>query len=124
MPCLGYGIGTAWFNGGGKAADHLATCLHNALDAGLLHIDEVPQSWVHELTSRCMTQAEMYNNETATGEAFQAWLTKGNSRDSVFITSKILNGIAGGIEVSARYPCTTSHRLISIARSELYPVKH
>ena len=85
IPSLGYGVGTAWF-GRGKGGDALATCLHSALGAGVLHIDE----------------AEMYKNEDATGEAFQGWIAKGNRREAVFLTSKLLDGVSGGIEARCR----------------------
>jgi len=86
MPCLGFGTGTAWFKGC-KGEQQLTTCLHSALDLGLLHIDE----------------AEMYENEISTGAALASWLAKGaQTREDVFITSKILVGIEGGIEARCR----------------------
>lgn len=91
IPALGFGVGTAWYK---CAADEqrraeLKQSVKAALDAGFTHLDE----------------AELYQNEDATGEALQEWLAAHPDvpRESLFITSKVMSvDHPGGIEAVCR----------------------
>lgn len=76
MPALGYGIGTAWFKAAGDKASSLRESIEVALDRGFRHIDE----------------AEMYENDSITGEALRAWMKRtGTPRQGVFVTHKVMS---------------------------------
>lgn len=88
IPALGYGLGTAWFKSAGtdREAD-LGAGVTAALDAGFTHIDE----------------AEMYENEAATGKAITQWLARtGTPRSSLFVTGKVLSVDEPGVEAICR----------------------
>ena len=103
MPSLGYGVGTAWYKSAGSAREAaLRAGVAAALDAGYIHIDE----------------AEMYQNEHATGDAIDGWLQRtGTSREDLFITSKIMSVDEGVQDV-----CRRSLKAMGLEYFDLYLV--
>ena len=88
MPCVGFGIGSAWYKGA-RGSEPLRAAIRAALDAGFRHIDD----------------AEMYSNEVDVGEALRDWLTtSGVPRSELFVTSKVLASIEAGesVDVACR----------------------
>jgi len=88
IPAIGYGVGTAWFKAAGTEREAaLQASVVAALDAGFRHLDE----------------AEMYQNEGATGKAVGEWLARtGTPREQLFITSKVFNVDDPGVEAVCR----------------------
>eukprot|EP00442_Polarella_glacialis_P004945 CAMPEP_0115068630 /NCGR_PEP_ID=MMETSP0227-20121206/12085_1 /TAXON_ID=89957 /ORGANISM="Polarella glacialis, Strain CCMP 1383" /LENGTH=297 /DNA_ID=CAMNT_0002454895 /DNA_START=120 /DNA_END=1013 /DNA_ORIENTATION=+ len=87
MPAMGYGVGTAWFRASEEKEVELKKCLTAALDAGFRHIDD----------------AEMYQNEKATGEAIAQWVSRtGVAREQLFITGKVMSVDDPGVLATCR----------------------
>jgi len=87
MPALGYGIGTAWYRSKDEKVAALKAAVSSALDAGFRHIDE----------------AEMYENDAATGEAVRSWLQRtGTDRQELFVTHKVMSVDKPGIAETCR----------------------
>ena len=89
IPSLGYGVGTAWYKCSldDSKRGALKASVKAALTAGFRHLDE----------------AELYQNEEATGEALQEWLEAHPDvpREQLFITSKVMS-VDEGIEAVCR----------------------
>ncbi|KAK3246187.1 hypothetical protein CYMTET_44266 [Cymbomonas tetramitiformis] len=104
IPALGYGVGTAWFGSAASEREEaLIASVRAALDAGFRHIDE----------------AEMYQNESATGTAIRQWLDEHSDvvRDDLFVTSKAMSVDAeGGIDAI----CRRSLKAMGLSYFDLY----
>jgi diketogulonate reductase-like aldo/keto reductase len=93
MPRLGFGVGTAWFQGA-RGEEALACAVRGALEAGFTMVDD----------------AEMYGNEVATGKGVAAYLDADSQRQrsDLFLVNKAHGSVVTGGAAGVREACVAS----------------